>query len=630
MVRKLYQSYVQSLVRVVHGVPAFWDSTAASTTRSVQADFAVWSPCNRFIAVLPGLAKRVDILDSATLQRLQSLEFQPKPSTVLQTFTFSPDSRMLTAFIGLTYKRVLVSWDLQTGGVVSVIEWKRPRSDIQVDISLTYSKDGKTVATLSRCESSTIISAYDVFSGVHMDDAGHGAHTIPHLDLGASCVHKIWAHGGSLRFATPEPAGITIWEVGVALGATPMEVETVPIPDNAGKTLVFKPSDELHIVWAEFHPCSESYRLAFVDTHSYTDFTVLVWDTRASRFLLRRTNPEPGGVMSFSSDGSFFAYSAPNSGAYLWKESSIGYTLFQRFTTVNRDPQLLLSPNGESIVTLDGPKIQLWHTKGFTAVTSNLVSQPLRHADEEFILRFLSDRPFAVTSRRWGKTVTVLDLELGAPQLTIDTSIQVYGLESSGSTVAVVGRDTAIIWNLPGGNFHPGARMDIGDSTHTINFPDVASGPIRSASISRDFGYVALSWDDHRRWMYQTLNVYCTSTGQSLRVRLDVDRIRFAPDGHDIWCARGDGAQVYTVTSDALDRIKGVDIEDGSRGSPWGSLCGYRVADDGWILDAGGKRVLMLPPLWQSRLKADRVWNGKFLALLHVELPEVVILELEP
>ena len=84
-------------------------------------------------------------------------------------------------------------------------------------------------------------------------------------------------------------------------------------------------------------------------------------------------------------------------------------------------------------------------------------------------------------------------------------------------------------------------------------------------------------------------------------------------------------------TSDALDRTSSVgDIEYGPWGSPWASSCGYRVADDGWILDAGGKQVLMLPPLWQSTLKGDRVWNGKFLALLHVELPEVVILELEP
>jgi hypothetical protein len=38
----------------------------------------------------------------------------------------------------------------------------------------------------------------------------------------------------------------------------------------------------------------------------------------------------------------------------------------------------------------------------------------------------------------------------------------------------------------------------------------------------------------------------------------------------------------------------------------------------------------MLPPLWQSFESVDRVWNGKFLALLHGSLPEPVILELEP
>ena len=36
----------------------------------------------------------------------------------------------------------------------------------------------------------------------------------------------------------------------------------------------------------------------------------------------------------------------------------------------------------------------------------------------------------------------------------------------------------------------------------------------------------------------------------------------------------------------------------------------------------------MLPPPWRSPV-VQRAWNGQFLALLHGELPEPVILELE-
>jgi hypothetical protein len=87
---------------------------------------------------------------------------------------------------------------------------------------------------------------------------------------------------------------------------------------------------------------------------------------------------------------------------------------------------------------------------------------------------------------------------------------------------------------------------------------------------------------------------------------------------------------MFTITEDTLDHTKTVDIEDGSWGFPWGSLYGYKVTDDGWIIGAGGKRLLMLPSLWKSRNATGRVWNRKFFASLHEELPEPVILELEP
>ena len=75
------------------------------------------------------------------------------------------------------------------------------------------------------------------------------------------------------------------------------------------------------------------------------------------------------------------------------------------------------------------------------------------------------------------------------------------------------------------------------------------------------------------------------------------------------------------------DPERRVDIEHSPEGYPWASSRGYRVTDD-WILGPDGKPLLMLPPIWQSPLEADRVWKGKFLALLHRELPGPVILEL--
>ena len=38
----------------------------------------------------------------------------------------------------------------------------------------------------------------------------------------------------------------------------------------------------------------------------------------------------------------------------------------------------------------------------------------------------------------------------------------------------------------------------------------------------------------------------------------------------------------------------------------------------------------MPPPLWRSLDEDKRVWNEKFLALVHQTFPEPVVLELEP
>ena len=59
---------------------------------------------------------------------------------------------------------------------------------------------------------------------------------------------------------------------------------------------------------------------------------------------------------------------------------------------------------------------------------------------------------------------------------------------------------------------------------------------------------------------------------------------------------------------------------------PWKSSKGYKVTDDGWILSPTQKHLLWLPHRWRSD-EISRTWSGRFLGLLHAELPEIVILE---
>ena len=613
---------MQPFARVVHGVPVLWDSNTVSARFQFGIWLAVWSPCNRFIAISSPHTMGVYTLDSATLQQLQSLKFPQETPISFEAIVFSPDSRMLTSLRNnsLDGGWFLVSWDLQTGGVVSVIQWEGPCDTEVWNVQITYSMNGSMVAVLSRYQSSTIISICDVVSGVYMHAVEHSTHTSLDLNLmGTPYVYKIWTHGESLQFATAELTGITIWEVGFAPGATPAKVEVVSIPDKTVETCVFKPMEQDDIAWTEFHPAS--CRLAFIGTGG----ALLVWDARASKFLLHHTGVSFLSSMSFSSDGHFFACTTVKSEVYLWRESPTGYTLFERISTPCS--KLCFSPDGESTITFCGSKIQLWHVKGFTTTTSSL-AQALQHTSEDFVLEFLPDRLLAVVAQKKNKTVAVLNLTSGALQLTIDTSIEVYGLRLIKNAIAVVGSEKAILWNIPEGNYLPGARMNVGDNTQIINLDNMDHHIVFAASISLNFQYIALAKYDIGEGF---VDVYHTSTGWKLHGQTEAISLWFAPDRHEVWCAAARGAEVFSITQEALIHTNSIaDIEDAQLGCPWGSPHGYKVTIDGWIFSANGKQLLMLPPIWQSRFKVYRVWNGRFLALLHGGLPEVVVLELEP
>jgi len=107
----------------------------------------------------------------------------------------------------------------------------------------------------------------------------------------------------------------------------------------------------------------------------------------------------------------------------------------------------------------------------------------------------------------------------------------------------------------------------------------------------------------------------------------------FAPDECDLWLADDRGYGTVLRESNRWKEVRDlehrVDIERPPEGYPWASPCGYRVTDDWWILGPDGKRLMMLPPPWQSNA-VQRVWKGKLLALLHGGLSEPVILELVP
>ena len=304
IVQKLHESHARPFVRVVCGVSGSWDSSIATARCAFEIGLVVWSSCNMFIAIGARDSMNVEILDSATLQQLRTLELSSEVSARPEALIFSLDSRTLSCSgrdKNLSNQDVhVVSWDLQTGGVVSAIKRQGRNEYTTGRTRITCSTNGKLVAVLYQYLTSSIISIYDVASGVYLHDVDHGA-DVGHFLFTHPRFYDIWTHGESLRFALVESGTIPIREVGFFPGATPTEVETLSAPVDIYDSTRFSPA---------------SYRLAF--TGLGRGGGAKVWSARDSKFLLHCTD---GGshrrVPTFSSDGRLFACSTDRSEIHL-------------------------------------------------------------------------------------------------------------------------------------------------------------------------------------------------------------------------------------------------------------------------------------------------------------------------
>ena len=556
-----------------------------------------------------------------TLQRLQTLESPQDISTNFRSLVFSPDSHILsTVSKRVSTQLFVVSWDLQTGGVTSAVMWQgRDDDSIAREPSMTYSANGKMIG-VHFCYSgddANVILIFDVSSGVCM---------YSHLLTGTIYpTNSIWAHGESFRFETIHEETITISEVGFTSDSVPTVVDTLPPMGGAsGEFYHRNPSNHHSSIRVHPAPC----RLAYAFQGS-----AMVWDVQNSKYLLNCTDTTFYSTVSFSSDGRFFACSTTKSDVYLWKESPTGYMLHNILASSTVHSHPLLSPNGESIVAFGGPTIRLWRTKGFTTPLSSVSARTRQHT-EDFVLDFSPDGMFAAFAMLKDKTVTVLNLKPSVRQLTIDASMEVYGLRVVWNAITVIGVKKIVTWDLPAGDRVPDAKMTLADSAWTRNLGATSSGSEIGASISPDSCHIVIIsvpvlWGTY-------LDIYDGSTGGLVREMglEEGQRPWFAPGGCNLWVVDDDGEgrmiEVGCSRQVLQDPDRGVDIECPPEGYPWKSSLGYQVTTDWWILGPDGKRLLMLPPPWQSPKAVLRIWKGQFLALLHCGLSEPVILELEP
>lgn len=179
------------------------------------------------------------------------------------------------------------------------------------------------------------------------------------------------------------------------------------------------------------------------------------------------------------------------------------------------------------------------------------------------------------------------------------------------------------------------ATANVSDSIRTITFdhsPLLELLVPPSASISPDFNRIAVAGAAVERSL--GMNIYDMTTGKYLAGTKSVAYMTwFTPDGCEVWCRCSlDEVQGWAIVKEGeSDSLKMECLGPARRRpekSPWTPSRGHKITDDGWILNPNGKRLLWLPPRWRSD-EVNRVWSGRFLAFLHYELPEAVILEVQ-
>ena len=427
-----------------------------------------------------------------------------------------------------------------------------------------------------------------------------------------------------MRFATSDRTTITILEVGFTSSVPPMEVESLPIPDD------FDFGERVAIKLLP-NPCRLA--LAFRDK-------VLIWDAPKSEYLLDYTDTELIPKISFSPDGRFFACRTTGSEIYLWRETPAGYILHRTIPCGPASSHPLISRNGESIVTFGGRTIRLWRTKGPIAPLPPSVFTRTPQHTENFILDFSCDGRSAAVAVQKGFVITVLDLESGAPQLTINASMEVFGLRMIRNSAIAIGRWKAVTWNIPLPVHVSDLRVGLEGSSRIIRFRGLwHNDSLTHATI--DSRYIAFIAGPGATCLY----IHDAYTGQYIAQGCTRRRVIpwLAPRGSDIWCAdvwcvddqgeadvwkaRWQGGGLEPLRNDLHVNRAGLFLDRPEAGYPWGSSHGYFVTKDWWILGPDGERLLVLPSLWRSDA-VRRMWKEKFLALLHSDLSEPVILEL--
>ena len=591
-IHRLYKQYACPSMRIVWGLPKFWDPVPLTAYRDNFHGEVVWSPCSRFIAIMTHSA--IEILDAVTLQQINT--FESEHCSVHHRLGFSPDGHTFF-LLGLGE---FTRWDLQTGIPVGTV-FDHGTLDVWFGGPMSYvcSLDGTTLAVSAHISNN--ISIYDLDSG---------AHTCSYNPSEGWIVAPIWIDGECLHFVTVKPRFIEMWEVPLILVHTPEMLVSFPLPEDItdleDAIFLFLPALSL---------------LAFTVSN-----TIAVWDCYSSKFLLKsQAHLSPAFIwsngMSFSSNGHFFSYRTCDGEVYVWKRSLTSYILHQRLVLHPELKEPLLSPNGEFIVDVCHPMIRLWHTRDQILSPSDI---PVPGCGQRSILGFSPNGILAAFAHHRRDTVTILNLQSGDLQLMIDAGMEIECLRVTDSAIMVSGEGKIATWNLPTGNYI-NARVNVNNSIQTTKLNCLHP---TSHFIFPDLSCIVIV---EKRGYCNHLQIHDTSTGRQLADIKEYSPQFIALDKGEMWCAKWEeSVEGWKIIEDCKSGTAKLEPLEVTACPPqvfqWQSWCGYEVTEDGWVLNSTQKRLLWLPHHWRSK-EEFRAWSKQFLCLGHMELPETVILE---
>ena len=571
----------------------------------------------------------IEIMDVATLEKVKTLEVGWN-----EKFIFSPNAKFLTFFRNSPFCRAFTEWDLQTGSPVNNANSPEQVSEEILECcSAAYSGDGKVVGVLY--VRSTYWLGFNGGCTIQTYSVPCGTIIYSH-EIEGWVGKAIWTQGEAFQLASLNQESITIWEVGFTSGETPTKANNFPCPKDFHYTRKF-------LLLPKFSRFADVF-----------EKRVMVWDFQNAEFLLEFKCSVNPISLAFSPDGCYFACTTSDLEFCLWKELSTGYGFYHKFRSSFSSPNLHFSPNGQSIITFADSKMELWCIPDLATPLSNILPETSGH-DSQFIVDFYLDKGLAAVTQLGKRMVTVLDLNSGAAWLTVDTDVAIFGLMLTRTTLVVAGFEQSIsgeitdtgedasdageitedhpwplcyaghfvTWNLPERASALGTRVDASNSIQMVPFKSSWNSPVVLTILSSESNYLAAFGSHHGPASENVSNTWFYDMESGMLY--DISHPEWKHFG--VWSIHPRGREVQKLVF-TQDRTSSFLEPTCYLPKGWPDIpCHYMVWGTSWVVNSNGEKLIWLPPHWQSN-GLTRKWDGQFLALLHSELTEAVILEM--